>query len=174
MSFYIGNQKIASLSQTINQDSVGNGLEVQENGKLNVLPGEIAREFTKYLNGEWDGEGVNPMDQFVEAIYGRIQEMQTGSTNMIDTESNPMFYRGLTRIDQFLTTSLTEIYSDYIGTTNVQFSGDENSATVLSVCFPKNMRIFFRSEKNIDVLFDLSKIDLMNQGSFSTLPYPSV
>ena len=37
MALYLGNNKIASLSQTINPEMVGDGLSVGTDGKLNVV-----------------------------------------------------------------------------------------------------------------------------------------
>ena len=42
MALYIGNNKIASLSQKIDPDKVGDGLSVDNNGRLQIDPGQLA------------------------------------------------------------------------------------------------------------------------------------
>ena len=126
MALYLGNKKIASLSQTITPDMVGNGLSVGSDGKLMLDPAQVAETLgdiiRDYSSDEGDEED-NPVDSLVDAIWSRLQAMSTEGKieggvgtggNMIDTRSNPKFYIGMRPISSFVQSE--SILTGYITT----------------------------------------------------------
>lgn len=107
MALYIGNRKVAALSQTINPGKVGGGLRVSD-GILKVAPGDLMGLLGETIQNseELDGETQSQVDSLVQALWSRMRSLQVeGSTegsiggDMIDTRSNPIFYSELTRLD---------------------------------------------------------------------------
>lgn len=64
MALYIGNRKIAALSQTISPDYVGDGLSVDNGGKLQIAWEDLVGILANMISGEYDSETA-PMDDFI-------------------------------------------------------------------------------------------------------------
>lgn len=60
--------------------------------------------------------------------------------------------------------------SDYIRTEKIQYAGSDNF--ILSACFPKNMRIRYRSTYLVNLFFDLGNVTNVAFGRFGSLTYP--
>ena len=189
MALYLGNRKIAALSQTINPEKLGDGLSVDTEGKLVIDPASLGDVLADSINGTGeDGEDTGEsgsMDYFIDAVYNRIaQRLNTGAlandnllggNSMIDTESNRMFYQGLTRVDAFFDkpslTSNTVVSEGFMGVV----PGDLGiSNHVLSVQFPKNMRFRVKTTAWQNVAFSLDNVvGDIRTGKFYSIPYPS-
>ena len=124
MALYIGNRKIASLTQNFDPNMVeGPELSVSDIGKLQAVPAEIMKSIGDIINNSEDMDfsdyDEDPVDTFVNAIWeklknmseqGQIQENVGIGGNMIDSRSNQIFYRPLCRmstINNILTSQLS-------------------------------------------------------------------
>lgn len=106
MALYIGNNKIASLSQTINPEMLGDGLSVGTDGTIQIVGNQILQIINNTIaesddDGESEEGDAGGTSQFIQQIYEKLQTMintgtiqgTLGGGNMIDTKSNTIFYQ---------------------------------------------------------------------------------